>query len=59
MMRNKRSGRIINISSIVGLQGCEGQAVYSASKAAVIGLHDLLQRIGRYGITVNAIAPGL
>ena len=39
IMRKQRSGKVINISSIVGLQGSEGQTVYSASKAAVIDLH--------------------
>ncbi|MFA0823300.1 MAG: 3-oxoacyl-ACP reductase family protein [Methanomethylovorans sp.] len=60
MMRKQRAGRIINISSIVGLQGYEGQAVYSASKAAVIGFtRSVAKELGRYGITVNAISPGL
>jgi len=59
MMRKQRSGRIINISSIVGLQGNEGQTIYSASKAAVVGFtRSAAKELGRYGITVNAVAPG-
>ncbi len=60
MMRKQRSGRIINISSIVGTQGNEGQTIYAASKAAVFGFtRSAAKELGRYGITVNAVAPGL
>lgn len=58
-MIRKRWGRIINISSIVGVSGNPGQANYSASKAAVIGFTKALAlEIGSRNITVNAIAPG-
>jgi 3-oxoacyl-[acyl-carrier protein] reductase len=58
MMRAKR-GRIVNLSSVVAESGNPGQAVYSASKAALIGLTKTLAReYASRGITVNAVAPG-
>ena len=58
MMKNKY-GRIINISSIVGLTGNPGQANYAASKAGLIGMtQSIAKEVGTRGITVNCIAPG-
>jgi len=55
----QRSGRIVNTASGRGIHGSPGGAVYGASKAAIINLtHALAQEVARYGITVNAIAPG-
>jgi len=58
-MMKARYGRIINISSVVGLSGNPGQTNYSATKAGMIGFTKSLAReIGSRGITVNAVAPG-
>ncbi|MBR6959806.1 MAG: 3-oxoacyl-[Clostridiales bacterium] len=59
IMMKQRSGRIVSISSIVGIQGNAGQANYSASKAGVIGLTKSVAReLAARGVTANAIAPG-
>lgn len=58
-MLKRRSGRIVNISSVVGLHGNAGQVNYAASKAALVGMTKTLAReVGKRGITINAVAPG-
>jgi len=58
-MMKARSGRIINISSVVGIMGNPGQSNYAASKAGVVGFtKSLAQEVGSRGITVNCVAPG-
>lgn len=58
-MMSRRTGRIINITSIVGVTGNAGQVNYAASKAGLIGMSkSLAQEVAARGITVNCIAPG-
>jgi 3-oxoacyl-[acyl-carrier protein] reductase len=58
-MMKQRAGRIVNISSIMGLIGNAGQSNYSASKAGIIGLtKSAAKELGGRGINVNAVAPG-
>jgi 3-oxoacyl-[acyl-carrier protein] reductase len=58
-MMKARSGRIVNISSVVGAMGNAGQTNYSAAKAGLIGFTKALAReVGSRGITVNCVAPG-
>jgi 3-oxoacyl-[acyl-carrier protein] reductase len=59
VMMKARTGRIVNIASVVGLTGNAGQVNYSASKAGVIALTKTLSKeLGSRGITVNSVAPG-
>ncbi|MCB2231774.1 3-oxoacyl-[acyl-carrier-protein] reductase [bacterium] len=59
IMMKQRRGRIVNISSVVGLTGNAGQSNYSASKAGLIGLtKSAAKELASRGVTVNAVAPG-
>lgn len=59
IMINQKKGKIINISSLKGQEGCVGQTNYAASKAGLIGFtKSLAKELGRYSIPVNAVCPG-
>lgn len=59
IMIKQKQGKIINLSSVVGITGNAGQVNYAASKAGVIGMtKSLAKEVGSRGITVNAVAPG-
>jgi 3-oxoacyl-[acyl-carrier protein] reductase len=60
MVRARRGGRIVTLSSVAGLAGHRGQVNYSASKAGIIGAtRALAQELAKRNITVNSVAPGL
>lgn len=58
-MMKARHGRIVNLSSVIGLTGAAGQSNYAASKAGILGLtKSVAKELGSRGITCNAVAPG-
>jgi len=60
ILKEQKSGKIINVTSINGLRGKFGQTNYSASKAGIIGFTKALAKeLGAFGVNVNAVAPGL
>lgn len=60
LMRPNKNGSIINIASVVGVEGCKGQVAYSASKGAVISItKSMAKELAQENIRVNAVAPGV
>ncbi len=60
LLKEQKSGKIINVTSINGLRGKFGQSNYSASKAGIIGYTKAIAKeLGAFGVNVNAVAPGL
>ncbi len=60
VFREQKAGKIVNVTSINGLRGKFGQTNYAASKAGIVGLtKSLAKELGRAGVNVNAVAPGL
>ncbi len=60
LMKDRRGGRIVTIASINGLRGKFGQANYAASKGGMVALSKTLAReLGKFGVTVNVVAPGM
>ena len=58
-MMSERTGRVVNVASIIGFTGYSGLSVYAATKASMIGFtRSLAREVGRLGINVNAVAPG-
>jgi 3-oxoacyl-[acyl-carrier protein] reductase len=58
-MMSERTGRIVNVASIIGFTGYSGLSVYAATKASMLGFtRSLAREVGQLGITVNAVAPG-
>jgi 3-oxoacyl-[acyl-carrier protein] reductase len=58
-MMSERSGRIVNVASIIGFTGYSGLSVYAATKSSMLGFtRSLAREVGRLGINVNAVAPG-
>ena len=58
-MMSERSGRIVNMASIIGFTGYSGLAAYAATKTSMVGFtRSLAREVGRFGVNVNAVAPG-
>jgi len=60
LMERRKSGAIINVTSIMGIRGAAGATLYASSKAAIVGMTlSAAKELGRKGIRVNAVAPGM